>query len=422
MIAVLLAFPPIAAQPPEVAIWPGGYPPVPSHNVVAIDPYATVGVDAPWPWFGGAMVIPGTESLRDRLWLRAEYLRWDTEGMNTPPLAATSPAGTAQSQAAVLGQPGTSVLFGGQEINGSAVNGFRALGGFWIRSDTSFGIEAEYFGLASQNDSFFASGDGAPILGIPYFDVVAGDEASQLISYPGVVSGNMQFASNSELKSFLINGRAALVPNGMPVVDGRADRVDWLIGYRYLDLDDQLTLGQNLTPLAAAAPPGTRSIVDQFTTSNEFNGLQLGFNYQANFQRVWLESLLRIAVGNNTQKVSIAGSTSVTDGGTTDNFSGGLFAQQTNIGSYERKQFTMIPELGFTLGMRVTNWFQATVGYTLLYYPNVARAGDQISRDLNPTRFPLSTNPASGALRPAFSYVESDYWAQGISLGGEFRF
>lgn len=406
-IAVLLAFSPIAAQQP---------------GVIAVDPYATVGVDAPWPWIGGAMVIPGAETLRDRLWFRAEYLRWDTEGMGIPPLAATSPVPTPQSQAAVLGQAGTSVLFGGQEINGSAVNGLRVLGGFWIRSDAAFGVESEYFGLASQNDGYFAGGDGTTILGIPYFDVVAGAEASQLISYPGVVSGNMQVASNSELKSFLINGRTALVPNLMPVFDGRPDRVDWIFGYRYLDLDDQLTLAQNLAPVGAVVPPGTRAIADQFTTSNEFNGLQLGINYQANFQRVWLESLLRIAVGNNTQKVNIAGSTSVTNGGTTNGFNGGLFAQQTNIGSYERKHFTMIPELGLTLGVRLTNWLQATIGYSVLYYPGVVRAGDQISRDLNPNLFPLSGNPPTGAPRPAFSYVQSDYWTQGLSLGGELRF
>ena len=50
-IAVLLAFSPIAAQQP---------------GVIAVDPYASVGVDAPWPWIGGAMVIPGAETLRDR--------------------------------------------------------------------------------------------------------------------------------------------------------------------------------------------------------------------------------------------------------------------------------------------------------------------------------------------------------------------
>ena len=120
--------------------------------------------------------------------------------------------------------------------------------------------------------------------------------------------------------------------------------------------------------------------------------------------------------------MSIAGSTSVTNGGTTNGFNGGLLAQQTNIGSYERKHFTMIPELGLTLGVRLTNWLQATVGYSLLYYPGVVRAGDQISRDLNPNLFPLSPNPPTGAARPAFSYVQSDYWAQGLSLGGELRF
>ncbi len=238
-----------------------------------------------------------------------------------------------------------------------------------------------------------------------------------LISYPGLVSGNIAIGSKTNLRSFLINGCAALTP--LQVLDGsrEPDRVDWIVGYRYLDLDDSIVIAQNLTAFGG----DTAASSDRFRSSNEFNGLQLGVAYQSNFRRASLESLIRVAVGNNTQSINILGSTVITESGVTENLNAGLLAQRTNIGTFERKQFTMIPELGLTLGIRVRDWLHATVGYSVLYYPSVVRAGDQIDTDVNSTLLGPNT-PFSGAPRPRFRFVESDYWAHGINLGVEFRF
>jgi hypothetical protein len=385
-----------------------GYPPVVVNNIGG-DPYATVGPPQPAGWLGAWPGVPTMNSITDRLWLRAEYLHWWTEGMDLPPLVTTSPTGTAQDQAAILGEPGTSILFGGREINGSSVGGIRLKAGFWLSPQGAFGIESEYFGLRDQNDGFNAGSDGTTILGRPFFDIANGQETALLISYPNEFSGNIAIGSKTELSSFLLNGRAALSPIDGVAWEGQPDRVDLIVGYRYLDLSDRLTFAQNLN-----APPDTAVFSESFQTKNKFNGLQLGVAYQANFRRAWLESLIRVAVGNNQQSVNIFGSTAITQAGTTENFSGGLLAQPTNIGNYRRKQFTMIPELGLTLGIRVKDWLHATVGYSVLYYPSVVRAGDQIDTDVNPD--------FTGAPRPRFRFVESDYWAQGINLGAEFRF
>ncbi len=82
----------------------------------------------------------------------------------------------------------------------------------------------------------------------------------------------------------------------------------------------------------------------------------------------------------------------------------------------------MIPEIGLTLGIRVTDWLDATIGYTALYYPNVVRPGDQIDTDVNRNLLPPEVNPFTGALRPQFHFVESDYLAHGLTLGAELRF
>jgi hypothetical protein len=74
--------------------------------------------------------------------------------------------------------------------------------------------------------------------------------------------------------------------------------------------------------------------------------------------------------------------------------------------------------------LALTPSIHATVGYTLLYYSNVARPGDQINRALNPSQLPTSQSAvvATGAAQPSFLFRDTDFWAQGISFGLEFRY
>src|SRR5436190_10489023 len=52
------------------------------------------------------------------LWrVRGEYLLWWTNGNPLPPLVTSSPPGTPQNQAGVLGTPGVQTLFGGNSID-----------------------------------------------------------------------------------------------------------------------------------------------------------------------------------------------------------------------------------------------------------------------------------------------------------------
>lgn len=361
--------------------------------------------------------------LSERIWFRGEYLYWWTEGMEAPPLITTSPAGTPQSDAAVLGDPDTRVLFGGDELNSGSDNGIRLRSGIWLTPHNSFGIEGEYFELFGQDDSYAATGNGTTILGRPFFDITNDRETAQLISFPGVVAGDVRATSESDLRSILLNGRVALNAGAAAPYGAfpPPNRIDWILGYRYLELDDQVAIVENLQSLDPAAP-GTIASSESFSTSNEFHGVQLGMLHQANFNRLWLESMLRVAIGNNNQSVRVQGTTAITEAGVTETYSGNLLAQRTNIGSREEDAFTMIPELGLTLGLRITDCLHATVGYSILYFPNVVRAAEQIDTDVNPNLIPPEVLPFSGSLRPQPLFDETDYWAHGLSLGGELRF
>jgi hypothetical protein len=104
---------------------------------------------------------------------------------------------------------------------------------------------------------------------------------------------------------------------------------------------------------------------------------------------------------------------------------GGVYALPSNIGRYFRDDLAVIPEIGINLRVCLSDHLQARVGYTFLYASSVARPGNQIDRVINPNQVP--TDPASfgtpgGPARPAFSFRDSDFWAQGVSFGLELRY
>jgi hypothetical protein len=135
-----------------------------------------------------------------------------------------------------------------------------------------------------------------------------------------------------------------------------------------------------------------------------------------------MEFLAKLALGNTRSRVRIDGSSSVTDsgGGKITYQHDGLLALPTNIGVYEQNAFSVIPELGATVGYNITCRLKATVGYTLLYWSRVVRPGDQIDTYLNSTQMLGGT--LSGVPSPQSKFITTDFWAQGINVGLEYRF
>ena len=80
----------------------------------------------------------------------------------------------------------------------------------------------------------------------------------------------------------------------------------------------------------------------------------------------------------------------------------------------------MMPELGLTAGYNFTAKLRMTFGYSIMYWNNVARPGDQIDTNINPAQIPPAT--ATPGYRPAFQLHTSDFWAQGVNMGLEYRF
>jgi hypothetical protein len=195
-------------------------------------------------------------------------------------------------------------------------------------------------------------------------------------------------------------------------------RFDFMIGYRFLRLREQLTIREDLTSLLDAPQQGSFDITDAFRTSNNFHGVDLGIISEMSRGRWALDLSGRLALGTMRQRVLINGQTIIEGSEEADGtYVGGLLAQRTNIGAYSRDVFAVVPQLGATIGYRLTPRIQATIGYTLLYVSRVARPGDQIDLDVNPDLLPPEFEPFAGAERPRFVFRDVDFWAQGLNIG-----
>jgi hypothetical protein len=355
-----------------------------------------------------------------RCWVAVDYLLWHVKGDSLPPLVTTSPAGTPRTQAGVLGTPGVAPLFGDSRVNDDWRSGGRVRVGTWLDCQHTLGIEANFFMLENAAEHFDASSSGNPILARPFFNSVTGRPDSELIAFPGIASGTVSASETSTL----LGAGFWLRCN---VCCGDCYRVDALLGYRYLGLNGRLGITEDLVstaPTSAAIPLGTRfNVSDQFYTTNDFHGADVGLTGE--FRRgAWvLEWLAKLAVGPNASAVDVSGSTTVAVPGSPPQTSaGGLLALSSNSGHFHRSRVAVAPEVGVKLGYQITPQLRALVGYDFLYWTEVVRPGGQIDTTINPNLLPPPTSPVVGPNRPAPRLADTDVWVQGVSFGLEFRY
>lgn len=370
------------------------------------------------PWLCGL----GWLFNNDRVWLRTEYLMWWTKSAFVPPLVTTSPAGTAYENAGVLGEQGTSVLFGG-DVSTGLRSGARIALGTWLTDCHDVGLEASYMFLGNQAASYSASSDGNPILARPFYDVGAtpGQNAT-VLAYPNtpneqrVQTGSIDVRDGNELTSADVLFRSV-------VFEDCGRQLDFLIGYRYARFSENLTVNSSTTFVSGfQTPDGTNvHVTDVFDAHNEFNGAEIGIVAKRRFCRFSTESVLKLAVGSMRSRVNVTGATLVnTPGASSVIYDGGVLALPTNSGGYVLSDFAVIPELGLTLGYDITCRLRATAGFTLLYISRVARPGELVDTNINSSQLPPGR--LVGTPSPAMDFTTTDFWAQGLNFGLDYRF
>lgn len=376
-----------------------------------------------------------TLSLPQDGWISIEGLTMWADGMDLPPLVTTSPQGTSQDNAGVLTRPGTQTLYGGTDILSGSTNAVRLDFGFWLNRCHTWGVGGEYIELDGRTETFSATSTGNPILARPFFNTLTGLEDSDLVAFNDggatQLTGTVSVSSYSELKggSFYVR---RLVASKETYRRGFfsgcqelfCSRSEFRVGYRFMELNEGVVIREDDVVNSGTVNRGRFDIDDGFLTTNKFNGVDLAWSSRITRNYWTLDTMFRIGVGNTQQKVGIAGQTSIVDQNaqnpTTETFDVGILALASNSGLFEQDQFSVLPEFNLTVGYQLTDHLKATLGYTAIYWSNVARPGQFIPTMANPDLFapPIAS---AGDPRPLFKWDTTDYWVNGISYGLEYR-
>ena len=350
---------------------------------------------------------------RPIFWASAEYLLWTVRNASTPPLVTVNNTGALP----VVGVPGTTVAVGGAQ-DYDIRSGGKFTMGFGLPCLGNVGLETTYFFLGDRTTEEALSSKGVPSIGRPFINVgpqlsgFPGNQDAELVAFPGLVAGGIAVKTTSSLWGIEENVR-------LPIACGPTYKVDFLAGFRFLQLDESLQITENL---AVAQPGGGTSnivVVDRFHTRNDFYGGQVGFDTEWNFWRRWyLGGAFKLALGDMHEEANIDGSTFSSLSGSQR---GGLLALNgTNIGRYGQDRFAVLPEAEFKIGYNFTSHLRGYVGYDVIYASSAVRPGDQFSTLVNPTFIP-GNGPAQGAALPSYPMHTTDFWAQGVTFGLEWR-
>lgn len=320
-----------------------------------------------------------------------------------------------------LGQPGTRILARGPLDHNEGSAGRVSLV-YWIDPDRTIDLEGNFFGAEQQSQFFSAvsNANGSPLLTRPFFDPQPAVNAENSVprSLPGLLAGSINFTYMTRLMGAEANARYDI--QGWGWQNGISCSMTG--GMRFLKLDEKYVSFDNTVQL----PAGTASsfnFSDNFTTYNTFVGAQLGSRVRFRWDHdLFVDLEGKLAIGPNYQSVRISGLTNQYDaaGNLVATGNQGLYAQPTNVGTYDSSEIAILPELAVNFNWDIAEFLRFKVGYTYFSMNRVVRPGDQISHVVNIQAIG-QTNPIP-PLEPQFIRRESVIWFQAINVGLEFTF
>lgn len=422
------------APPPRLV--PGGQPMVtesrdPTGRIPSGVVVPSVGPDGYCPELEEPLYTPrdglGLDRLRGcggRNWISAEYLMWWNRSTQVPALVTTS----SPQFNGIVGRGDTQVLLGGS-FGDTFHSGGRVGVGHWFDDNECRGIEGRLFWVAPASATFSASSPPYALLGRPFLNVnptvmtpnVGLGQSAEVVAGVGVATGTVTATMRSTVWGAEANYRRFLAGGG-------ASRLDFLVGYRYLDLREDLTITETFARVPGSDPtvgvPAQSGVVtDRFRTENHFHGGQIGLAGTIQRGRWSLDGRGTIAFGTVFQSAEISGGQMLTfPDGSVQVAQGGLLAVPgANIGRWTQNRFAVVPEVGLNVGYQVTNRMKVFVGYNFLYLSSAVRPGEVIDQSLDAVRVPNLLPPGAGTpvvpARPMPLMSTSGYFVQGINFG-----
>jgi hypothetical protein len=346
-----------------------------------------------------------------------ELLLWWPKAQPLPPLVTASRSGAPP----VLGSPGTTLLIGNRALANQDMAGGRFTLGWSVNNSQTLGLELVYFFLGSRTlDETIRSTNNprATALGIPFINAATGREDVFPLTAPGISTGSVFVSTTTRVQG----AEANVVAN---LHDGKTLRLNGLVGYRFLQVHEGLTVEQMRVRFGTPSTFGP--IYDQFDAHNRFHGGQLGLRADIDGEWVFCELTGKVALGRTFEMVRIDGATSayapVLGGVAPIQYSpGGVLALPSNIGRTTENVFAVVPEGTFKIGLKLGDCGRLYVGYNFIYLSDAVRPGDQIDRTIAATQIPSLHPGAQAADRPRALFNRSEFWAQGLMIGLETRY
>lgn len=358
-------------------------------------------------------------SLLSRMSIRAEAPIFWRRGQSTPALI-TADSPTADSGTDVpgaLNSAGVQILRGGVYDNGAHAG---ARVGVWIWLDparqSALGVRYWNAGDLVGSTIFRSSDFPTQVLGRPINNTDPGVAAQDVVLFgePNSLNGSATINTSSQLYGFNVEMERMFYAD-------RFTRIYWIYGFNSFSLSESLRISNTAIDIDATSPTFNHTFnnTDTFRTSNQMNGLSLGFRSKRRIAAFQLDTMFRLTSANLQRKIFIQGSTSDTDaGGTTTTTSQGILARSTNARNFTDNTFVLAPEIGVNLGYAISQNLDFSVGYNYLMVPKVAQASRQVGRNLNTNL----SSPLNGAADPAFSFNNGHYGVTSLGLGVQYRY
>ena len=210
------------------------------------------------------------------------------------------------------------------------------------------------------------------------------------------------------------------------VTRGAFGQIILIGGYDHFDFRETLSIQENVVSMdpAGAFPQGTvLNVVDQFATSNEFEGGQFGAEFLLARGHWKIDGAMKLGIGNVHEVANLTGSTIVTEPSNPVFQMPGFLVQPSNAGLHSRDRIAFLAEVDLNLHYQLANHCDFIVGYTFMILTRAVRAGEAIDTSVDSTPLPTALNTVGvPGNQPAFSLHDTSLWAQGISGGIELRF
>jgi hypothetical protein len=371
--------------------------------------------DDPCGFDGGVSPSGFLGQLLRRSRFKIEAATFWPEGQNLPALVTTNrnrPFSTTVDPGASNDLTRTA-LFGGGNVLQDDVQGLRGEFGTFFGPNSDSGILLRFFDIGNNALSYNSVPGAEPLVTRP-FTLEPGSVPSTVVvnapldlpNFPNSIQGTLDATISSELYGGDILFRHIVARDGM-------GSLEFLAGYQTARLAEDLRIASR-----SVNGPTTIELEDHFQTTSRFNGMALGLSGAIQDCRWNLSGMVKLGLGNMETFVGIDGSQRTTVLPDVAENNNGLLARATNIGSYTNDTFVISPEVNVSLGYRITRRLDATLGYTYLGLPKVARVADQ----LDPSLASNPSVPLVGPARPSFALLESNFSLHSLSYGLQFRF